>query len=81
MKAVLLSFSHSKLQAVAWDSYREHGWHTPRGFMRHEKLDLRNFSLAKWQRCKRAKRDPAKTKEIFRTLGRYLMAKRYLHKY
>ena len=65
MKAVQLSFTHRKLQDVARDLYRDHGWHMPRGFVRHEFRDPRNFSLAEWQQCKRAKRDPAKTKEIF----------------
>ncbi len=65
MKAVQLSFSHSKLQDVARDLYRDHGWQMPRGFVRHEERDPRNFSLSEWQQCKRAERDPAKTKEIF----------------
>lgn len=65
MKAVQLSFSHSKLQAVARDLYREHGWRMPRGFVRHEHSDPRNFTLAEWQQCKRAGHDPKKTKEVF----------------
>lgn len=65
MKAIQLSFSHSKLQAVARDLYREHRWQMPRGFVRHEERDPRNFTLAEWQQCKRADRDPAKTKAIF----------------
>lgn len=65
MKAVQLSFTHTKLQSVARDLYRDHGWKMPRGFVRHEERDPRNFTLAEWQQCKRAKRDPAKTKEIF----------------
>lgn len=65
MKAVQLSFTQRKLQDVARDLYRDHGWHMPRGFVRHEERDPRNFSLSEWQQCKRAERDPAKTKEIF----------------
>ena len=65
MKAVQLSFTDTKLQSVARDLYRDHGWKMPRGFVRHEERDPRNFTLAEWQQCKRAKRDPAKTKEIF----------------
>lgn len=65
MKAVQLSFTQRKLQDVARDLYRDHGWHMPRGFVRHEERDPRNFSLAEWQQCKRVERDPAKTKEIF----------------
>lgn len=65
MKAIQLSFTHSKLQEIARDLYREHGWKMPRGFVRHEEHDPRNFTLSEWQQCKRADRDPAKTKEIF----------------
>lgn len=65
MKAVQLSYSQTKLQSVARDLYRDHGWTMPRGFVRHEQRDPRNFTLAEWQQCKRAERDPAKTKEIF----------------
>lgn len=65
MKAVQLSFTHTKLQAVARDLYRDHGWQMPRGFVRHAERDPRNFTLAEWQQCRRAERDPAKTKVIF----------------
>lgn len=65
MKAVQLSFTKTKLQNVARDLYRDHGWQMPRGFVRHEERDPRNFSLQEWQQCKRAKRDPAQMKEIF----------------
>lgn len=65
MKAVQLSFSRRKMQDLSRELYREHGWTMPRGFVRHEERDPRNFTLAEWQQCKRAKRDPAKTKEIF----------------
>lgn len=65
MRAVQMSFSKRKMQDLSRELYREHGWQMPRGFVRHEERDPRNFSLAEWQQCKRAKRDPAKTKEIF----------------
>ncbi|AEI93106.1 relaxase/mobilization nuclease domain-containing protein [Roseobacter litoralis] len=61
MRAVQMSFSRRKMQ----DLSREHGWQMPRGFVRHEERDPRNFTLAEWQQCKRAGRDPTKTKEIF----------------
>mmetsp|Transcript_28887 Transcript_28887/g.55055 ORF Transcript_28887/g.55055 Transcript_28887/m.55055 type:complete len:437 (+) Transcript_28887:1483-2793(+) len=65
MRAVQMSFSKRKMQDLSRELYREHGWQMPRGFVRHEERDPRNFSLAEWQQCKRAKRDPAKTKEVF----------------
>lgn len=64
MRAVRLSFSKNRLQEVARDLYRDHDWRMPRGFMRHQERDPRNFSLAEWQQCKRAGRDPVKNKEI-----------------
>jgi hypothetical protein len=64
MRAVQLSFTRTKLQEVARGLYRDHDWQMPRGFVRHQERDPRNYSLAEWQQCKRAGRDPAKTKEI-----------------
>lgn len=65
MRAVQLSFTRRKMQDLSRDLYREHGWQMPHGFVRHEERDPRNFTLAEWQQCKRAGRDPKKTKEIF----------------
>ncbi|WP_300037160.1 relaxase/mobilization nuclease domain-containing protein [uncultured Roseobacter sp.] len=65
MRAVQMSFSKRKMQDLSRELYREHGWTMPRGFVRHEERDPRNFTLAEWQQCKRAGRDPTKTKEIF----------------
>lgn len=64
-RAVQLSYSRQKMQEISRELYREHGWQMPRGFVRHEERDPRNFTLAEWQQCKRAERDPQKTKEIF----------------
>ena len=65
MRAVQLSFTRRKMQNLSRDLYHEHGWQMPHGFVRHEARDPRNFTLAEWQQCKRAGRDPKKTKEIF----------------
>lgn len=65
MRAVQMSYTKNKMQDLARELYREHGWAMPRGFVRHEKSDPRNFTLAEWQQCKRAGRDPKKTKEVF----------------
>lgn len=64
MRAVQLSYTKTKLQEVARGLYRDHDWQMPRGFVRHQESDPRNYSLAEWQQCKRAGRDPAKTKEV-----------------
>ena len=65
MKAVQLSYSKSKLQDVARSLYREHGWTMPRGFVRHQERNPRNYSLSEWQQAKRAGRDPEKLKAMF----------------
>lgn len=64
-RAVQLSYTRQKMQELSRELYREHGWQMPRGFVRHEERDPRNFLLAEWQQCKSAERDPQKTKEIF----------------
>ena len=65
MKAVQLSFTKNKLNALGRELYLEHGWTMPRGFIRHEERNPRNYTLAEWQQTKRAGKDPAKIKEIF----------------
>lgn len=62
MRAVQVSYDRPKLQTVARELYRDHGWQMPRGFVRHEERNPRNFTLAEWQPAKRAGRDPAKLK-------------------
>ncbi|MEP6066937.1 MAG: relaxase [Paracoccaceae bacterium] len=65
MRAVQMSYSKNKMQELSRELYREHGWQMPRGFVRHAERDPRNFTLAEWQQCKRAKRDPKHMKEVF----------------
>lgn len=65
MRAVQMSYSKRKMQELSRELYRDHDWQMPRGFVRHAERDPRNFTLAEWQQCKRAKRDPAKMKEVF----------------
>lgn len=64
MRAVQMSYDRPKLQTLARDLYREHGWTMPRGFIRHEERNPCNYTLAEWQQAKRASRDPGKLKEI-----------------
>ncbi|MCB9931535.1 MAG: relaxase/mobilization nuclease domain-containing protein [Alphaproteobacteria bacterium] len=65
MKAVQMSYDRRKLNDLGRELYLEHGWSMPRGFVRHEERDPRNYSLAEWQQAKRAKKDPARLKEMF----------------
>lgn len=53
MKAVQLSFTKTKMQDLARDLYREHGWRMPDGLADKSKRDPRNFTLEEWQECKR----------------------------
>jgi hypothetical protein len=65
MKAVQLSFTKRKLQDLGRELYLEHGWQMPRGFVRSQKSNPRNYSLAEWQQAKRAGKDPEKLKAMF----------------
>jgi len=58
MKAKQLSFHKNKLQDVARELYREHGWKMPEGFADRTKSDPRNFTLDDWQQAKRIDKDP-----------------------
>ncbi|MGD1926038.1 MAG: relaxase/mobilization nuclease domain-containing protein [Paracoccaceae bacterium] len=64
MRAVQMSFDKRKLNDLGRELYREHGWTMPRGFVRHEEANPRNYTLAEWQQAKRAGRHPAKLKEV-----------------
>lgn len=66
MTARQLSFSHKRLQGLARELYREHGWEMPRGFQDRFARDPHNFSLEEWQQAKRAKKDPKRLKAMFR---------------
>ncbi|MEM0987357.1 MAG: relaxase [Pseudomonadota bacterium] len=65
MRAVQMSFDRPKLQSLSRDLYREHGWKMPRGMMRREDRNPRNYSLAEWQQAKRAKQHPGELKAMF----------------
>ena len=65
MKAVHLPHTKRKLQDVSRDLYLEHGWKMPRGLMKSEERDVRNFTLAQWQQAKRTGKDPRAIKQAF----------------
>ncbi len=65
MKAVQLSYSKRKLQAVSRDLFIHHGWDMPRGLIKVTERDPRNFSLAQWQQAKRIGKDPRVIKQAF----------------
>ncbi|MEM0930062.1 MAG: relaxase [Pseudomonadota bacterium] len=53
MKAKQLSFYKEKIMTVSRELYREHGWTMPKGMIRGQERDPRNFTLAEWQQSKR----------------------------
>lgn len=65
MRAVHLSFTKRKLQELGRELYLEHGWQMPRGFVRSQDADPRNYTLAEWQQAKRAGKEPDKLKAMF----------------
>ncbi len=60
-----MSFHKMKLQNVARELYREHGWRMPEGLADRTKSDPRNYTLAEWQQAKRADKDAGQIKEAF----------------
>lgn len=65
MRAVQLSFTKRKLRELGRELYLEHGWQMPKGFVRSQDVDPRNYTLAEWQQAKRAGKDPGKLKAMF----------------
>lgn len=65
MKAVQLSFTHTKLQSLSRDLYLENGWQMPRGLLEKRFCNPRNFTLQEWQQAKRRKKEPRLLKAMF----------------
>ena len=65
MKAVQLSFTHSKLQWLARELYLDHGWQMPSGLLRAGYCDPRSFTLDEWQQAKRRGKNPKLLKALF----------------
>ena len=62
MRAVQLSFTRRKLQAVSRELFLEHGWKMPRGLAVSEERDPLNFTLEEWQHSKRIGKDVRRLK-------------------
>ncbi len=65
MTARQMSFHKMKLQSVARELYREHGWKMPEGLADRSRSDPRNYTLAEWQQAKRVGKDAGQIKEVF----------------
>lgn len=65
MKAVQLSFTHQKLREVSRELHIQHDLKMPSGLINSKDSNPRNYTLAEWQQCKRAEKDPKQVKSIF----------------
>jgi len=62
MKAINLPHYKRKLNEIARDLYRQHGWEMPKGFENDRANDPLSYTLAEWQQAKRSKQDPKAVK-------------------
>ena len=65
MKAIQLSHSKRKLNAVSKELYLEHGWRLPAGYIDRSMKDPLTYTLDEWQQARRNGLDPKKIKETF----------------
>lgn len=65
MKAVQLSFTHEKLREVSRELHIQHDLKMPPGLVNSQDRNPRNYTLAEWQQCKRAGKDPKQVKSTF----------------
>ncbi|MEO0486266.1 MAG: AAA family ATPase [Pseudomonadota bacterium] len=65
MKAVNLPHFKNKLQSIARELYREHGWQMPPGFVDQEKRDPLRFDQVEAAQAKTAQRDSKALKAFF----------------
>lgn len=65
MKAINLPHFKRRLQEVARELYREHGWTMPRGLISSKERDPRNFTRSEWEQARSAKQDPKALKTMF----------------
>lgn len=64
MKAIPLPHTKRKLMDISRELYVRHGWQMPRGMVRSEERDPKNFTLAQWQQAKRTGKDPRAIKRV-----------------
>jgi hypothetical protein len=66
MRAINIAHYKRKLTSLSREIYLEHRWDMPRGFEDKQKRDPNNYSRAEAGQAKRSKRNPQKTKALFR---------------
>lgn len=67
MKAINLPFYKDRMMQMSRDLYRKQDWAMPPGLQNPKDRDPDNYSHAEAGQAKRAKRDPAQLKALFRT--------------
>ncbi|MET3601337.1 relaxase/mobilization nuclease domain-containing protein [Martelella mangrovi] len=67
MKAIKLDYYKRRLNGIARDLYREHGWDMPRGFTDKRERDPLSFTREEWQQAKRTRQDPKAIKQVLQT--------------
>lgn len=65
MTAKQLSYDREKLREVSRDLHIKHDLTMPKGLINSQNRNPRNFTLAEWQQCKRAEKDPKQVKGVF----------------
>lgn len=65
MTAKQLSFDREKLREVSRELHIHHDLKMPLGLIDSKDHNPRNFTLAEWQQCKRAEKDPKQVKGVF----------------
>lgn len=58
MKAIQMSFDHTKLKTVSRELFLHHGWKMPPGLADARNRDPKNFTHAEWQQARRSGKDP-----------------------
>ena len=67
MRAINLPHFKLRLTDISRELYLEHGWEMPAGLRDHDARNPQNYSGAEANAAKRAKRDPAALKTLFKT--------------
>ena len=66
MRAIKLDYYKQRLNGIARELYREHGWELPKGFRDAGARDPLSFTREEWQQAKRVNQDPRAIKEVLR---------------
>jgi len=63
MKAINMSYDHTKLNQLSKELYLEHGWKMPKGFIDKNQKNPLNFTREEWQQAQRTGQNPKLIKQ------------------